>query len=531
MKLTKKIVIPVVAVALIGVAVFAVPRIVNGAGSKAATVSATPLAKMELENTVSVTGTVKSEDVTNIYSTLAYQIQSVNVEVGDKVNAGDVLCVLDTADLNATIDRQSATLANNQAKAQHNLAVAQNNLETEKYNQENNYDTQLMNAEKSVEQAEQLLVTRQSALESAKISLNSAEQKQRSNQKALRDYKDSYGTPKSGEYEEGYEQIYQAFVQGAISVTNAENAVADAERAVENAKKDIEDAKATFTAVKVQKEEALVSSQQQVQSARLNANLSDSVMQIDELKKDLDEAIIKAPVSGTVTAVLAVEGGSGQGLLFVIEDTAKLKIETKIKEYDLPNVKEGQMAIIKSDGTGDNEYEGKVSKIAPTALKAANGSTVETTDVQFATEIGIVGAGELKVGMNTRIDIVTEQKPSVFAVSYDAVVENENGESVVFVARPQTIVNAENGGGETGQDSESQQTNGSVIAVAVPVQTGMETDFYIEIISDSLNEGDLIISNPASIVDGQEVSLGGAAGALGAARQGGPGGGMAVRMG
>lgn len=548
MKIKKKIVIPVVAVALVGIAAFAVPRVVSGEGSKTVSVTAASLAKMDLENIVSVTGTVKSEDATNVYSTLAYQVQSVNVEVGDRVNEGDVLCVLDTESLNAKIDQQSASLSKNQASTQHNLAVAKNNLETEKYNQDNNYDTQLLNAEQAVEKAEKSLVTAKSALENARINLTKAEQNQRSNRNALKDYKESTGiTSNHNGYDEGYDKLYQAVVQGELTITQRENDVVDAEKAVEDAEKGIKDAKESLAAIKVQKEEALITSQQQVQSAQINANLSDVAMQIDELKKDLDSAIIKAPVSGVVTAVLATEGGNGQGLLFVIEDTQKLKVTTKIKEYDIVAVRVGQQVKIKSDGTGDNEYEGKVSKIAPTAVKAANGETVETTDVQFATEVGIVNVGDLKIGMNARIDIITEQKPDVFAVSYESVIENENGESVVFVARPQTIADAENGEGEEGQkqidaareagelekankaDVKTKSDEPKMIAVAIPVTTGMETDFYIQIISESLKEGDLIISNPSSLTDGQEIMID--SGVAGARGMGGRRGGAAVRMG
>lgn len=532
MKIKKKIIIPIAAVAVVAALVIAVPNIVSGSGSKDTQVSTNPLAKMDLENIVSVTGTVKSEDATNVYSTLAYQVQSVNVEVGDRVNAGDVLCVLDTESLNAKIEQQSTALANNQAKAQNSLAIAQNSLETEKFNQDKNYDTALLNAEKAVEQAKQTYESRKSALENAQLTLTSAVASQRSNRTALNNYTDMYGTPKSGDYDPDYDKLYQAYVQGDVSVSKAENAVVDAEKAIDDAKQGVYDAMDALKATQALKAQAIISGQYQVQSAQLNTNFSDSQMQLEELKKDLDNAIIKAPVSGTVTAVLATEGGNGQGLLFVIEDTQKLMVTTKIKEYDIAAVKLGQPAKVKSDGTGDNEYTGKVSKIAPTALKAVNGDTLETTDVQFAAEVGVVSTGDLKIGMNARIDIITEQKTGVYAVSYESVLEDENGGSTIYVARPQTIF-GEGAEGTAGQTKDkTKNSEPAMVVAAIPVTTGMETDFYIEVISDQLKEGDLIISNPAGLTDGQKVVIGTeAAGMRAAGGPGGPGGGMAVRMG
>ena len=40
----------------------------------------------DLESSISATGTVESSDTTKVYSTLAYQVKSVLVEVGDVVN-------------------------------------------------------------------------------------------------------------------------------------------------------------------------------------------------------------------------------------------------------------------------------------------------------------------------------------------------------------------------------------------------------------------------------------------------------------
>lgn len=498
MKLKKKIVIPVVLVAVAAAAVILAPRILGG-GDTLPSYEATSLARMDLKNTVSVTGTVKSEDEKNVYSTLAYQIKSVNVKVGDVVKEGDVLCELDTTDIIANIQRQTATLSSAQAKAQHGLAVAQNQLETQKFNQENKYDAQVANAE--------------SAIVTAELNVESAKTKLESDRRAMSDFRDINGSPSNYSYQESssYEGLKSAVLQDQISIEKAEKA--------------LEDAKAALATAKVLQKESLISGQDQVDTAKLNTNFEDQWMQINQLKEDLEDAIVKAPVSGTVTAVFAKEGGSGQGMLFVIEDTGKLKIDTKIKEYDIAAVTTGLTAVIKSDGTGEDEYSGKVAKIAPTAVKAANGETAETTDVEFETEIGVAQAGtRLKIGMKARVEIITQEKPDVFAVPFDSVVENENGESVVYVAK---TVDAPVDGDAAKADAGPRTT-----AEPVTVTTGLETDFYIEISSDALNEGDLIISNPEGITAGMEIMLANQTDPAAAAGRGGPGGpGMAVRMG
>ena len=57
------------------------------------------LQKGTLEDSISATGTVQSSDVSNVTTDLKYTVKTVDVQVGDSVEAGDVICTLDTSDL------------------------------------------------------------------------------------------------------------------------------------------------------------------------------------------------------------------------------------------------------------------------------------------------------------------------------------------------------------------------------------------------------------------------------------------------
>jgi len=65
------------------------------------------------------------------------------------------------------------------------------------------------------------------------------------------------------------------------------------------------------------------------------------------------QSIIRAPINGTVTAVIAKEGDVGMGRLFVIEDTDNLKIITNVREYDIGKIELGMEVAISSDATGN----------------------------------------------------------------------------------------------------------------------------------------------------------------------------------
>lgn len=212
---------------------------------------------------------------------------------------------------------------------------------------------------------------------------------------------------------------------------------------------------------------------------------------IQSLQDTLADATITAPVSGVVTAVYAEEGQPGNGLLFVIEDTDALKITTNIREYDVGNIEVGMPVVIRSDATGDKEISGTVTYIAPAANKTENGNTLTADDstVEFEAEVQVNDADSgLRIGMNTRLTVLLEERSDVYGVPYDAVVEKADGSEVVYAVEP------------------NSEKEGSYVVTEVPVTTGLETDFYIEVSGDGITDGLSIVSDPQSVAPGMEVT-------------------------
>jgi multidrug efflux pump subunit AcrA (membrane-fusion protein) len=103
--------------------------------------------------------------------------------------------------------------------------------------------------------------------------------------------------------------------------------------------------------------------------------------------------------------------------------------------------------------------------------------------------------GKLAIGMSAKINIVTQEKTNVFAVPYDAVTTNDEGKTVVYALK---------------EDAASAPTAGeagtppAAMGTEIEVETGMETDYYIEISGKGLEEGILIFADP----EGKNVSTG-----------------------
>ena len=290
--------------------------------------------------------------------------------------------------------------------------------------------------------------------------------------------------------------------RNGASMAQLEQGVDSAKRSVDSAQLQKEIAQNQVSNAKDQREASNNAIQQQIDSLKDNLVGSQIAAQstqsqeiaIQKMQNTLEDATITAPVSGVVTAVYTKVGEPGNGLLFVVEDTQSLKINTKIKEYDVANIREGMPVVIKSDATGDQEISGTVTYIAPAAVKTEAGNTQtggNDSNVEFEAEVQVNDPNcGLRIGMNTRLTVLLEEKQDVFGVPYDAVVEKADGSTVVYAA-----VEQQNSG-----------KNSSYVVTEIPVTTGLETDFYIEISGGEVTPGMAVISNPQSVTPGMEVT-------------------------
>jgi len=178
----------------------------------------------------------------------------------------------------------------------------------------------------------------------------------------------------------------------------------------------------------------LQSSYDSLAGAQTGADNSSAVLELAQLQQQLEDATIRAGAAGTVTAVYASVGGSGSGLLFVVEDTDELTVETSVKEYDVGSVRVGMPVTIRADTAQSESCSGTILSIAPTAAKDAAGDTASGADAEFAVKVGVSARGtSLRIGMSVRLSYILDRQENVLAVPYDAVYQNAAGESCVLV--------------------------------------------------------------------------------------------------
>jgi multidrug efflux pump subunit AcrA (membrane-fusion protein) len=181
------------------------------------------------------------------------------------------------------------------------------------------------------------------------------------------------------------------------------------------------------------------------------------------------------------TGGTSMSASSGQAL-FLIEDMDSLEISVGIPEFDATLLSVGMYTEIATDAIDGKEWRGEVKSISPVALPDTNNFTV-VISVDSP-------ADGLTAGMSAKTNIVTSSKAGVFAVPYDAISENEAGQSVVFAWPGDGEIKTE------GIDPENVSEGIRSQSEEIVVETGMESDYYIEIASDGLKAGMLILADP-----------------------------------
>lgn len=543
------VVIVVIAAALIGLVragQSALEAMTTGAASY------TALERMDLTNTLSVSGNIQSADVKKVYQEAAGagKALQVNVEVGDTVAEGDVLCVFDSTDLEKDYEKSRLQAEQSEKSAQISLDSAQNS-----------YNTGVIAQEQAVRAAQQNLEAMQDALTTAEEQYNDAledynsgkleltlqvdaeyTQAQYAYTSAKKVSNDLYLAMRDAEHalesatEENREELEQAYnaanseYQAAQVQTDNAKAAFDAARevyenkdtqvesllddyreAVTDAQENVSDAEVALQEAEEQRELALHGYSNSVSSAQIAADQTVTEMNLADAQENIDKCTVTAPAAGTVTAVYVNEGESNASgsLLFVIENLDELEIVTSVREYDIASLAVGMPAEIKTDATGDTVYSGQVKDIAITAQKDAYGNTVSSSNAEFDVTLSVdPGEGGLLVGMNGRATITTDSTEGVLAVLYSSLGYDEDGAPYVMAARP--------------------QDDGTLVVEKVPVETGVETDFEVEVISDALAEGDLILDDPTAVAEGTILP---AVSAQGAAQADAPAGQWQVTIG
>ena len=170
----KLLIVLAVVLAVAGIFVWRARRAAQAAAASVYQyVRTTTLQKGSLNDSVTVTGTVVSGDeatVTVADAAKTYKVATVEVEVGDQVQQGDVIATLDTTDLQKQIEDAEQSYADTLQSAQTSYDRAVDDYNTSVVQHDNN----LIDLQAKVEDADAALADAEESLETARAERDSA---------------------------------------------------------------------------------------------------------------------------------------------------------------------------------------------------------------------------------------------------------------------------------------------------------------------------------------------------------------------
>ena len=393
----KKKKVLIVVLVIVAVLVVWIGTSIHNATKQAAmavnTVEVEPVQKRDLSDTISVKGTVAGASSTNVTSKAASEITSMNVQVGDIVKEGDVLCTLDSTSIEEKIADLEKSMSNANAVSSINTQQA----------------------------ADALHILRE---QNQRLRLQAAVQ---------HPVRDGNLRCVKGGVRQKQSALRRCLQQGvkALPFQPLEQPVEDAQTAYD-------------TAVETTNR-AIETAQEAQELNKYKDTDTTSKDTLSNLKEQLADCEITAPCGGVVTAVNSKVGdiNAEKNVIMTIEDTSSLKMVATVQEADVLKLQEGMEATVTADATGDEQIKGTVTRVVRVKSQGTTGSDGSTTSAGgYSIEIALDNQ-ELLIGMAVKAKVMIQAKGEVLAVPYDLIQYDDNGQAYVLVAE------ADDGGNAT----------------------------------------------------------------------------------
>lgn len=443
-----------------------------------------------IEEEVLVTGKTKSEAEVDLGFERSGKVVQARVNVGDRVMAGEVLVMLDQADLRANL-----------RKAEANLAAELVELDAIKRTSAIDYDsaytsayTTLKDVYTKADDAIRNNVDRffDEPTRSAKFQIvfddegtrrefnvpfaeeRRASAGRREVEDVLKDWNSSLSTLKKGDdlkeafatAEDNLETMKSFLNDLALTINSLSSYDFRYESTVTGYKTMVSTARSTaslaLTNLLTAKEKLETVSSASVSTAALDkvrsqeARVESIRADISSIEADIAKTVLRAPIAGIVTKA-DVEAGeivtSGSELITIISDS-ELRIEANVSEVNIGKVAINNDAGISFDAFPGLELPGKVIYIDPSETVVDGVPTYKVT-VSFSDKI----PSEIRSGLTTTLHIGTAKREQAIKVPAYAI-ERKNDRSYVIVKAGEQVTEREVVLGVRGKDGTVEVVSG-----------------------------------------------------------------------
>jgi HlyD family secretion protein len=342
-----------------------------------------------MERTTNQPGTIRAFEFAQLYAKVSGFVQSLNVDRGSRVRAGDLLLEVYDPEKHVAVLQASAALDHaraTEAQAEAHVKVAQANVQAA--------------AAKQVE---------------AKAKLDEMV--------AQRDYR-----------KKQYERIYALAERQAIEQRLVDEQLDQwhaAEASVHSAEAGIKTAAAEYAEAEAHVEKAqadVKAAEAQIEVANANLQMAKVFVEYTKIKSPYDGVVIqRGEAVHPGSFIRSAADGSGEPLLTVAV-TNKMRTIVLVPDRDVPYCKVGDPATIVVDALAGRVFKGKVSRIA---------ESEDLADRNMRVEIDLPNPdGALKDGLFGRAEILLEKMVSSLTIPSKCLIErNGRGEGLVLVVK------------------------------------------------------------------------------------------------
>ncbi len=397
---------------------------------------------------IQASGTVQPIQSVNLSPKNAGRLEQLRVEQGDRVEAGEIIAIMESKDINPRLVQARARL--NRAEAR--LRELKNG----------NRGEEIAQARARLEQAQANLAelragSRRENIEQARARLEQAQARLTRVKAGSRFEEIAQAEARVADAQARVEltavrrrRNQQLADEGAISQDSLDEAVTENRRAQAS----LQEAQRQLEQLQQNRREELTQAEAEVQEAQqalalqengprketitqAEAEVNEALGQLREVEVQLEDTIIRAPFAGQITQRYATEGAfvtpttsassAGQATSTSIVALARgLEILAKVPEADISQIQPGQVVEIVADAYPDQVFTGKVRLIAPEAIKEQD---VTLFEVRVAIDSGLE---ELRSGMNVDVTFLGDELKNALVVPTVAIVTNK-GETGVLV--------------------------------------------------------------------------------------------------
>jgi len=399
----------------------------------------------ELKQTVSATGTLKSNDTISLNFETSGRVREVDVKVGQTIAKGDILAVLNEDNLQLSVDRAKADLDKARAEAGasgdtiHTDEVAVSNAEDALRDTKRLNDAKIDAADQTADDAKSKLDDAQAYYDQEKSDHGSGSSEAKLAKLTLDTAEASYNDAKKAQ---------------DVADQTADLAETEAENALNSAKAE------------------LAASESRYAVAADNANVAAFQATYETALANLDKATLRAPSAGVIKEVNFKVGEVYGGTISNINtsgDFAKMisfgfVLEAKIPESDVAKIKIGQKAEVSFDAFEAGE------KFEATAVSIDPSATIVQDVVDYVVKFVMENDdSRFKDGMSSDLDILVADKQNVLMIPERAV-KDSGGKSIVQIL-------------ESGKPVDQE------------IQTGMKGDEGMIEVTSGLKEGEMVITS------------------------------------